>query len=68
MITLIFLLLVVFACGIVVGIGLRSDHIYRRRYGSSSDQVINEMRLQRAQDYVNNPVVRQMQEQDRSKY
>ena len=47
---------VVFVCGIVAGLSVGSGSVNTH----SSDDIVHEMRMQRARDYFNNPVVNEL--------
>lgn len=61
MFALIFIAVFIFLVGFLIGWGIKSD--IRNGVGKMSpeDKIINEMRNQRAADYFNNPVVKELE-------
>lgn len=56
---------VIFTVGFLIGWGIKSDIRSGGGYHQShSDRIIDEMRTQRANDYLNNPIVKEMQRQN----
>ena len=60
MIVILFFAAMLFAAGFLIGWGMKSDIRTGAPVRSDADKIINEMRLQRANDYFNNPVVNEI--------
>lgn len=64
MVAVLIVVFIVFVVGFLIGWGTKSD--IKNGYSSMlpEDKVVNEMKLARAADYVNNPIVRAMRDKE----